>query len=185
MSTCDRPFTVLSSQYLWQSRWYNVRQDHLSGADIADFVYTVIESPGAIWVVPLTADGHLVLVNQYRYPIDQWCLEVPAGNIEPGFSPQEMAVRELHEEIGGTAARIVPVNTFFTMNGIGTEQAHVFAALGVKLGPPAREPTEIMELVQVPLEKGVRMARTGLIKDGPSALAILLSESVLRTGIME
>lgn len=185
MTSREHPFTVLSSQHLWQSRWYNVRQDRLRADSAEEFTYTVIESPGAVWIVPLTVDGHLVLINQYRYPIDQWCLEVPAGNIEAGTDPVTMAARELHEEIGGTATQIIPVTEFFTMNGIGSEVAHVYVALGVTLGAPKRESTEMIELVEVPLEEGLSLARTGQIKDGPSALAILLSEPLLRGGDTE
>jgi ADP-ribose pyrophosphatase len=176
----DRPYTTLSRRYLWQSRWYNVRQDQLRAANGREFAYTVIEKPGAVWVVPVTANGAMALIDQYRHAIDGWCLEVPAGNVEPGTDPQAMAARELREEIGGVAARIVRVTEFYTMNGIGDEIAQVYLALGVTLGEPEREATEQIELRIVPVAEALRMARTGAIKDGPSALAILLCESALR-----
>ena len=178
-------YARLDSRYLWQSHWYNVRQDRLRAPDGQELTYTVIEKPQAVWIVPLTARGELVLIDQYRYPVGQWCLEVPAGNIERGHSAQQMAERELREEIGGRAARWVRVGDFFTMNGIGDERAQVFAALGVELGTPHREPTEHIMLRVVPLEEGLRMARAGAIQDGPSALAILLAEPVLREYVAE
>ncbi|NDJ79280.1 MAG: NUDIX hydrolase [Chloroflexi bacterium] len=178
--TQERPYQTLSSRYLWQSRWYNLRQDQLRAADGSQFTYTVVEKPDAVWVVPVTNDGQVVLINQYRYAIDAWCLEVPAGNVEPGSDPHEMARRELREEIGGITDRIVPVAEFYTMNGIGNEVAHIFAALDVTLAQPAREPTEHIRLRLVPIDQALRLARSGDIKDGPSALALLLSEPVLR-----
>ena len=170
----QKPYTTLNSSYLWQSRWYNVRQDQLRAADGGTFTYTVVESPGAVWIVPITTAGELVLIRQYRHPVDDWVLEVPAGNIEPNVNPIDMAARELREEIGGVAADIIPVTTFYTMNGIGSEVAHIYLARGVVLGEPEREPTEHITLNPVPATEGLRMAASGEIKDGPSALAILL-----------
>jgi ADP-ribose pyrophosphatase len=181
----ERPYRTLSRHYLWQSRWYNVRQDRLRTWDGKELTYTVIEKPEAVWIVPVTAEGRLILIDQYRYAIDGWCLEVPAGNMEPGTDLLAMAARELREEIGGTAERILPVADFYTMNGIGDEVARVFLALGVTLGEPEREETEYIALREVPVEEALRMARTGEIKDGPSALAILLCEAALRQHLTE
>lgn len=179
-SPADPIYQRLSSRYLWQSRWYNVRQDQLRAPDGSDLTYTVIEKPDAVWIVPLMADGRLMLIEQYRYAIGAWCLEVPAGNLEPGIAPAAMAARELREEIGGVAAQLLPAGEFYTMNGIGSEKALIFVATGVTLGEPQREATELIRLCPVPLAEGLRMAHAGLILDGPSALAILLSEPLLR-----
>jgi ADP-ribose pyrophosphatase len=181
----ERPFETLSSRYLWQSRWYNLRQDRLQSPGTGEFDYTVIEKPVAVWIIPMTAEGRVVLIDQYRYPVDDWCIEVPAGNVEPGIDPVLMAVRELHEEIGGHTERIVQVADFYTMNGIGNEIALVFVALGVSLGTPDREPTEHIRLREMPVEEALHLARTGQIKDGPSALALLLSETTLRDYLKE
>jgi ADP-ribose pyrophosphatase len=162
-----------------------VRQDRLRTWDGKELTYTVIEKPEAVWTVPVTAEGRLVLIKQYRYSIDGWCLEIPAGNVEPGTNALAMAARELREEIGGTAERILPVTDFYTMNGIGDEVARVFLALGVTLGKPQREATEYITLREVPVEEALRMARAGEIKDGPSALAILLCEAPLREYLSE
>jgi len=174
-----RPYETIASRYLWQSRWYNLRQDHIRAQDGTELTYTIIDKPRAVWIVPVTTDGNLVLINQYRYAVDAWCLEVPAGNIEAGLDPQDMAARELREEIGGVAGRMVRVTDFYTMNGIGNEIAVVYMALDVTLHEPEREPTEHIELRIIPVAEGLRLARTGHIKDGPSALAILLCEPVL------
>jgi 8-oxo-dGTP pyrophosphatase MutT (NUDIX family) len=96
-----------------------------------------------------------------------------------------MAARELREEIGGTAQRLVRIGDFYTMNGIGDEIAEIYLALGVTLGEPQREITEVIRLRAVPVDEALSMAHTGAIKDGPSALAILLSETALRDYLAE
>ena len=183
--THNRPYTTCSSRYLWQSRWYNVRQDQLRAHDGSEMTYTVIEKTGAIWIVPVTPDEQIVLIDQYRYAVDEWCLEVPAGNVEPGIAPVVMAARELSEEICGTAEKIVYITDFFTMNGIGNEIAQVFLALDVTLGEAHREATEHITLRAVPVDQAFQMARAGDIKDGPSALAILLCEGAICKHVKE
>jgi ADP-ribose pyrophosphatase len=61
---------VLESTLLWQSRWYNLREDRLRTPAGHEFTYTLVDHPGAVWVVPVTAGGHIVLVWQYRYTVD-------------------------------------------------------------------------------------------------------------------
>ena len=96
---------TLDSQYLWQSHWYNLRQDRLRTPDGREFTYTLVDHPGAVWIVPVTADGQVALVWQYRHTVDDWCYEVPAGGLSPGLTPEEVARRELLEEVGGDGRR--------------------------------------------------------------------------------
>jgi ADP-ribose pyrophosphatase len=176
---------ALDSNYLWQSKWYNLRQDRLRTESGFEFTYTIVEHPGAVWVVPITRDGHIVLVRNYRHPVGEWCFEVPAGGLPPGVDPtqilaqsRQVARRELMEETGGMAADLTYVGQFYTSNGISNEVAYVYLATGVKLGEFCPEPTERLETHLVPVEEALRMAREGEISDGPSALAILRCESL-------
>jgi 8-oxo-dGTP pyrophosphatase MutT (NUDIX family) len=105
-------------------------------------------------------------------------MEVPAGGLSPGLTPEEVARRELREEVGRRAAELHYVGQFYTSNGISNELANVYRATGVELGEAHREPTELMEMRLVPVEEALRMARSGEITDGPSALAFLRSESL-------
>jgi len=173
----------VSRAYLWRSPWYNVRQDQLEAADGRAAVYTVVEKPGAVWIVPVTASGEVVMIEQYRYPVDDWCLEVPAGGIEPGIAPEVMAARELAEEVGGQAATWLPIAQFYSLNGICDQVAHVYVALDVTLDRPRREATEHIALRLFPVAEALQMAAAGAISDGPSALALLLSERVLRASV--
>lgn len=176
----ERPYRTLSQRHIWRSPWYSLRQDRLQAADGSTAVYHVVDKPGAVWIVPVTADGHLVMIEQYRYPVDDWCLEIPAGSIEPGSTPEAAAARELAEEVGGVARGWTFVAWFYSLNGISNQIAHVYVAWDVMLGLPQREATEHMTVHRVPIDEALRMAAAGEISDGPSALALLLSERVLR-----
>lgn len=177
---------TLDRRFLWQSRWYKLRQDRLRTPAGHEFTYTLVDHPGAVWVVPITTDGRVVLVWQYRYTVDDWCYEVPAGGLPPRLDQslrlvqsEEVARRELLEEVGGTEADLRYVGRFYTSNGISNEIAYVYLATGVELGEARREPTELMELRLVPVEEALRLAREGEISDGPSALALLWCEPLL------
>ena len=170
---------TLSSCFLWRSNWYNLRQDRLRAPDGHEFTYTLVDHPGAVWIVPVTTDGQIALIWQYRYTVDDWCYEVPAGGLSPGLTPEVVARRELAEEIGGTAADMNYIGQFYTSNGISNEVAYVYLATRVELGENQREPTELMEIHLVPVEVAIRMAREGEISDGPSALALLWCEPLM------
>lgn len=170
---------TLSSRFLWQSQWYNLRQDRLRTQDGHEFTYTLVDHPGAAWVVPVTADGQVVLVWNYRHTVDEWCYEVPAGGLSPGLTPEEAARRELAEEVGGSPTDLRYAGRFYTSNGISNEIAYVYLATGVELGETHREETELMEMRLVPVAEAMRMAREGEISDGPSALALLWCESLI------
>ncbi|MCI0399162.1 MAG: NUDIX hydrolase [Chloroflexi bacterium] len=142
--------------------------------------YNVVQHPGAVWIIPVTPAGEVVMIYTYRYTVDDWCLEIPAGGLKPGQSLEETARAELLEEVGGTAAAWEYIGRFYTMNGIGDEVAHVFLASGVTLGQPRHEPTEVMEVRPVPIAEALRLAQANEISDGPSALALLLCTEKLK-----
>lgn len=173
------PFTTLSSRTAWSCPWYSVRQDKILLPNGQEGQYNVVQHAGAVWIVPLTTSGQIVLLNHYRYTVQEWCLEVPAGGLREGETPEEVARKELREEIGGEAQSWSYVGQFYTSNGISNEVAHVFLATGVTLHETDHEPAEVMDLFPVPLGEALRMAHANEISDGPSALALLLSESQL------
>ncbi len=174
------PFTTLSSRIAWSCPWYSVRQDKILLPDGQEGQYNVVQHAGAVWIVPLTTSREIILLHHYRYTVQDWCFELPAGGLRPSESPQTVARKELREEIGGEAQSWSYVGQFYTSNGISNEVAHIFLANGVTLHETAREPAEVMEIYPVALDEALRMARANEISDGPSALALLLSESRLR-----
>jgi ADP-ribose pyrophosphatase len=173
------PFTTLSQRTLWESRWFSLRRDQIRLPDGRELDYHFIDKPPAVWIVPVLADGRLVLIEEYRYAVGDWVLEVPAGTSEPGEDAAATALRELREEIGGTAARLVSIGEYYVAVGISNGIAKVFLALGVTLGDAHPEDAEDITLRPVPAREALRMARAGEIKAGSSALAILLSEAAI------
>ncbi len=176
-----KPFKTESSQIVWSCPWYNVRQDKIITPDGRPGVYNVVQVPGAAWIIPVTPDGNVILIRSYRYTVDAWCYEIPAGGLKPGQTLAETARQELLEEIGGVAASLDYIGQFFTSNGISNEAAHIFLATGVMLEhEPTPEPTEVIEIHAKSVSEVLRMAQANEISDGPSALALLLCAERLR-----
>lgn len=179
-SSRPSPFQTTSSRIVWTSPWYRIRQDDIILPDGQSGVYNVVEHPGAVWIIPITESGEIVLVYHYRYTVDDWCLEVPAGGLKKGLSLEGTALAELQEEVGGTAANLEYAGHFYTANGICNEVAHIFIATGVELGQTNHEPAEIMEVRKMPVDQVLQLAHANQISDGPTALALLLCEERLR-----
>jgi ADP-ribose pyrophosphatase len=172
----SKPFRTLSSRIAWSCPWYDVRQDEIENAQGVRGQYNVVQKPAAVFVLPVTGDGRVVLIRTYRYTVDDWCLEVPAGRPKPHESLEEGARSELREEVGGTARALDYVAWFYSLNGITNEVCHVFLASDVTLGATEHEPFEAIEPVPLAIAEALDLARRGEIRDGPSALALLLCE---------
>jgi ADP-ribose pyrophosphatase len=145
--------------------------------------YAYLERAEAVIIVPVTPEGKIVLLKQYRYPVDEWCLEVPAGGThDTGESAlEEVARKELHEEIGATAEKLTYVTFFYTANAFSNEKCHVFLAEGVTLSKkPDREETESIKMQLLPAREAIDLARRAAMKSGPCALAVLLCEPLLK-----
>jgi ADP-ribose pyrophosphatase len=170
-----------SSRYLYQSRWFNLRQDAVTLPGGADVTYTLVEHPGYAMVVPLLEDGRVVMERIYRYAVGRTLLECPSGGLD-GEPPEQAARRELEEETGYRAGRLEPLGSYFGSSGISDERFHLFLARELASGGRVtHEPTEQIEIERIPLSRLVLEALRGEIADAPSAFALILADHHLRT----
>lgn len=172
---------IVESTRPYTNPWIKLRSDRLEVAGRGPVQYSYLEHPGGVMIVPVTAGGGMILIRQYRYPVDAWCLEVPAGGLHENASVTATARKELAEEAGATCGRLQKVSRFYVSNSMMDEVGHVVIAWDTVLGP--RQELERAEFIQrVPLsaKKAVAMARTGKVNDAKSALAILMSEPYLK-----
>ena len=123
------PFPVHASRRVYDSSWCGLRRDEVVLPNGQLQEYHVFEISNAVTVVPITDRGRFVLVGQYRYPHGSTQWEAPAGRLEEGEEPQRAALRELREETGYTADRLVPLPGFYPTGGISAHYAHAFCAL--------------------------------------------------------
>ncbi len=173
---------LLSSKTRFENHICRLREDEveLEGGKKIDYAY--FERDQAVIIVPVTANGEIVMVKQYRYPVDEWCLEVPAGGTHDSCeaSLEDVVRKELREEVGGTATSLTYVDFFFSANSMTDEKCHVYLAEGVELVKEQKtEASESIKLQLMPVEKAMELARSGGVKTGPCALALLMCEPLI------
>lgn len=150
----------------------SVEEHQLPDGRRADF--EIVRHPGGAAVLPVLADGRVVLVNQFRPAAGGMVLEIPAGRLEPGEAPEACVHRELREEVGFRAARLEKLGEMLTAVGFCDEVIHLFVAAELTPVPRAPEPDEYIEVLTLPLAEALAMVREGRIPDGKTQLALLL-----------
>lgn len=163
----ERDWTLLGSQDVGDHRIFRIRHDRYrletSGAE-QDFV--VLEAPDWVNIVPVTPDGQVVLVNQFRHGIGRTTLEVPGGIVDPGESAEEAAVRELREETGFVAERVKLLGRVTPNPAILQNHCYNFLADGCRRrSEPDLDALEQIEVVLHPIDRIEDLIRTEAISN--------------------
>jgi ADP-ribose pyrophosphatase len=133
----------------------------------------VVRQQGSVAALPVHDDGRITLVRQYRYAVDEYVWELPAGRLDPGETPEEGARRELEEEVGLRAGRMEPIARFYTTPGFCDELMHVFRATQLTSVPTRREEDERIEVGTFTLADAMAMVAGGEIHEGKTLVALL------------
>ncbi|MGW3313410.1 NUDIX hydrolase [Streptomyces sp. NPDC001073] len=136
-------------------------------------VWHYLDQPPCALVIPVTEEGKVALIKVWRVSVARWCLEAPAGRVEPGESPVDTAVREMAEEIGGDCSAVHSLGSVLASTGSTNERLHLFVTHGVRMGPSRPDPHEQIRVVLMNPDRAVEAALEGQVDDGPSALAVL------------
>ncbi|MDR0884010.1 MAG: NUDIX hydrolase [Oscillospiraceae bacterium] len=139
----------------------------------------VVEHTGGVLIAPLTQDGALLFVRQFRYPYHKVLLELPAGKLEPGEDSLAAGLRELKEEVGAVAGRTRSLGQFYPTPGYCSEIIHMFLALDLTEGEATPDVDEFLEVERIALADAVQMVLSGEIADGKTQTAILKINAIL------
>jgi ADP-ribose pyrophosphatase len=171
----DVPWVTLETRPVYRNRWITVREDLVRMPDGRTTIYGVVSCAGAVGVLPFVDPDTVLMVRQYRYVARRVTWEMPTGGVYPGESLEEAAQRELAEETGHRAGRLVPVSAFHTSKSVVDETAHLF--LGYDLTPAAVAPdaTEFIEVRRLPFAEVLGMVERGEIVDSMTIIAVLLA----------
>ena len=172
----------LGSERLLENRYFSLRTDRLRLPDgsIKD-PYFVLERPDAAIIIPITAAGEVVLVRQYRPPLQTMELGPPAGLVEAGERPEEAARRELAEETGHTGGEWHPLGSLASSPSLKDNWAYLFLALGVEeTTAPDPDEHELVEVIKVPVQDLRDLVHSGKIVSSSGVAAIMLALERLR-----
>jgi len=164
---------TLTSRPVYTNPWIRVREDIAQLPDGRTTLYGVVECAPAVGVLPFLDSGTVVLVGQWRYVSRAFRWEIPTGAVKPAESEEAAVHRELAEEAGYQAARLVKLCRFDTSKSILDETAHVYMAEGLRSIARAPDDTEFIEVRAFAFDEVVRMVERSEIVDAMTALAVL------------
>lgn len=169
----DMKETRLSGEYFFKGKIMTARVDEVRLPNGKTAPREICEHVGGVGVLPIDRDGNIILVRQFRYAFDTELLEMPAGKMDHGpEDAEECGVRELKEETGCTAGRIVPLGVMYPSPGFLTEVTYLFAALDLTEGEKQPDEDEFVETVRLPIAEVERLIAEDKIRDGKTIAAM-------------
>lgn len=178
---------IWHTDYPYETPYFRLRRDRLQLPNGNDGVFTYVEKTPAVFIIPVTTEGELVLIRQFRYINDRWSWEIPAGGshdfdeIDAGSSQpfEDLARRELVEEIGGTPESLRYLGVFYGASGVLSQTFHIYLAEGVRLAEQHLEDTEVIEVHTMSLDRALALMRGGGA-DAFDAYVLMRYEPLLR-----
>lgn len=167
---------TMKSEKIYEGKIVNLRVDTVELPDKKYSKREIVEHPGSVGIVAITDDGDMILVEQFRKPVEKKLLEIPAGKIEINEEPKETALRELYEETGYNAGKIDYLFEFYTSPGFSDEKMYLFLATGLVEGEANPENDEYIDIVRIKLEDLTEMILRGEIADSKTIIGIYYGE---------
>jgi ADP-ribose pyrophosphatase len=166
----------LAHERLFDGRVFAVDRDRVRMANGREVAVDVIRHPPSAVIAPVPEPGHVILIRQYRYAINRWLWELPAGSVDEGETPEQAARRECHEEIGQVPETIVRLGSMFPTPGYCDEEMFFFRVSGLSQPSEAAEldEDEHIEVRTFPLNEVRDMVRRGEITDMKTVVGLTL-----------
>ncbi len=170
---------TISSKIVYKNPWMTVYEDGVIRPDGQKGIYSFVETPPSVYVIPLDKVNNTYLIQLFRYTTKKLSWEVPGGRSD-GLSLPEAAVKELEEETGLVSKDVVEIGQFENLNGISTEISHVFLAKNVEQAGNSQSAEEgITQIKKLPFESALAMIYKGEITDGQSINALFYAALAL------
>ena len=170
---------TLTSEYVFKGKVIDVRRDDIEVSNGHKSVREVVEHSGGVTMLAVKDNGNVLFVKQFRYPIKEVSIELPAGKLEIGENPDLAAKRELEEETGYISDNWVKLGYIYTSVGFCDEKLHLYLAKDLKYKKQNPDEDEIIECEEYPLSKVMEMIDNGVINDAKSICTILRARKYL------
>jgi ADP-ribose pyrophosphatase len=164
---------TLSSRVIFEGRAVKLRIDTVRTADGRQTTREIVEHADCIAVVAVDAEDNVLLVRQYRKPLEKELLEIPAGGIDGGEDASAAVIREMQEETGFRPQRVERLCGFYSSPGYCNEYLHLFLASDLVPGRLHAEDTAGIEVVTVPVAQIPALINSGKIEDSKSLAGLL------------
>ncbi len=166
---------TITSKSIFKGRVISLKVDEVTLPNGKTSTREIVNHPGAVAIIAITADKKMVVVEQYRKALERSIIEIPAGKLEKGEQPIDTARRELEEETGFAAGSLTYLQSFSTSPGFADEIIHLFVAedLSVVDGKAALDEDEFVEVMEITVEQAEEMMLAGQIYDAKTAFAVI------------
>ena len=164
---------TVSSEKVFEGRIIKVKVDKVEMPDGSTSTRELVERPGGVGIVALTGNDEIILVKQYRKPLDKVIYEIPAGKLDPGEHHRTCGIRELEEETGLSAKVFDYMGFIYPSPGFTDEVTHVYLAKELTQGETHPDDDEFLDVEKVPFERALKMVIDGEINDAKSVFGIL------------
>lgn len=171
-----------SSERIFEGKVLCLRKDTVLLENGGIAFREVVEHHGGVCIAALTPEKEIYFVKQFRYPLSQAILEIPAGKLEKGENPLECGIRELKEEIGAEASEIINLGEMYPSPGYSAEHIYCYLARGLSFSGQKLDEDEFLDVVKIPLEKAVEMILNGEIPDAKTQVAVMKVKLLLENG---
>ena len=170
---------TMSSEMVYNGKIVNLRVDTVELPKQRYSKREIVEHPGGVGIIALTEENEVIMVRQFRKPIEDCVLEIPAGKLDAGEDPKMCAIRELKEETGYEAENMEFQVDFYSSPGFTDEKIHIYFATGLKNGKAEPDENEYIDIEKYKIEELVQMIKDNDINDAKSIISILYVDKLL------
>lgn len=165
---------TMKSEKVFEGKVLSLRVETVELPDKKYSKREIVEHNPSVAVVAVDEENNILLVRQYRKPVEKVLYEIPAGSLEISENPREGAIRELKEETGYLANNVEYIQEFYSTPGFCTEKMYIFFAEDIQESNQELDEDEFIEIEKIPLEKALKMIDLGEIMDAKSIIGILM-----------
>lgn len=176
------PWSTRSRREVYRNPWIRLEEHVAVLPNGHETLYGVVRCHECVGMLPFPTADSVLLVGQWRYIQGRPSWEMPTGAMHTGEAPVDAAQRELAEEAGVQAGRLVPVTSLWTSKSVMDETAHLFLALDLEPAAARPDETELIERRTVPFDEAVELVVSGEIADAMTIIAILAADRLRRRG---
>ena len=166
---------------IYRGKILELSLSHFMSESKGEVAIEIVHHNGGAGTLPVFEDGTVALVRQWRYPLGKYSLEIAAGRIEPGHTPEETAARELEEEMGLRARELQRIGEFNVAPGYCEERIFVYLAKGLEPCEQNLDDDEEIDVVRMPFDEALAMVHNGEIDDAKSIITLLLARALIQT----
>lgn len=171
---------TLERKHIYKGNIIEVESLKVSLPDGRESSRDIVLHPGASVVVPISGNGEIYMVTQYRKPIEKISLELPAGKLDKGEEPEACARRELKEETGLEAGNLKHLTSLHSTPGFCNEVLHLYAATELKEGEACADEDEFITCEKFPVSKLLDMILNHEVTDAKTIIGVLMADKILK-----